>query len=69
MSSRTYFFRFSILLALMLISVVAIAPSRITDSQDKAPAYKNARLPVDQRVTDLLSRMTLEEKIAQLTCL
>jgi len=69
MSSRTYFFRFSILLVLMLISLVAIAPSRITDSQDKAPAYKNARLPVDQRVTDLLSRMTLEEKIAQLTCL
>ncbi|OLD20166.1 MAG: beta-glucosidase [Acidobacteria bacterium 13_1_40CM_3_56_11] len=69
MSSRTYFFRFSILLALMLISLVAIAPSRITDSQDKAPAYKNARLSVDQRVTDLLSRMTLEEKIAQLTCL
>src|SRR2546425_1611179 len=69
MSSRTYFFRFSILLALMLISLVAIAPSRITDSQDKAPAYKNARLPVDQRVADLLSRMTLEEKIAQLTCL
>src|SRR2546426_3108857 len=69
MSSRTYFFRFSILLVLMLISLVAIAPSRITDSQDKAPAYKNARLSVDQRVTDLLSRMTLEEKIAQLTCL
>src|SRR5256712_12728340 len=69
MSSRTYFFRFSILLALMLFSLVAIAPSRITDSQDKAPAYKNARLPVDQRVDDLLSRMTLEEKIAQMTCL
>lgn len=57
------------LLALMLISLVAIAPSRITHSQEKAPAYKNARLPVDQRVADLLSRMTLEEKIAQLTCL
>ena len=69
MSSRTYLFRFSILLALMLISLVAIAPSRITQSQEKAPAYKNARLPLDQRVADLLSRMTLEEKIAQLTCL
>src|SRR6266404_1379231 len=69
MNSRTYFFQFSILRALMLISLIAIAPSRITHSQEKAPAYKNAQLPVDQRVADLLSRMTLEEKIAQLTCL
>ncbi|HKG97757.1 MAG TPA: glycoside hydrolase family 3 N-terminal domain-containing protein, partial [Pyrinomonadaceae bacterium] len=27
--------------------------------------YRDARLPVDQRVADLLARMTLEEKIAQ----
>ncbi|HEU4770178.1 MAG TPA: glycoside hydrolase family 3 N-terminal domain-containing protein, partial [Pyrinomonadaceae bacterium] len=38
-------------------------------SQDNRPDYKNARLPVDRRVADLLSRMTLEEKVAQLTCL
>jgi beta-glucosidase len=31
-----------------------------------APAYRNAQLPVEQRVADLLSRMTLQEKIAQL---
>src|SRR5579885_1765590 len=30
------------------------------------PAYRNSTLPVDQRVADLLSRMTLEEKVAQL---
>src|SRR5215470_5811868 len=30
------------------------------------PAYKNSKLSVDQRVADLLSRMTLEEKIAQI---
>lgn len=30
------------------------------------PAYKNSALPTEQRVTDLLQRMTLEEKIAQL---
>ena len=29
-------------------------------------AYKNAALPVDQRVTDLLARMTLEEKVGML---
>ncbi len=30
--------------------------------------YKNASLPVDRRVSDLLGRMTLEEKIAQMLC-
>ena len=31
------------------------------------PAYKNAELPIQDRVSDLLPRMTLEEKVAQLT--
>jgi beta-glucosidase len=30
------------------------------------PAYRNPHLPVEQRLADLLSRMTLEEKVAQL---
>ena len=30
--------------------------------------YRNASLPVEQRVSDLLSRMTLDEKIGQLRC-
>jgi beta-glucosidase len=30
--------------------------------------YKDAALPVDKRVDDLLGRMTLEEKIAQMQC-
>src|SRR5579885_2936543 len=32
----------------------------------EAPAYNNPKLSVEQRVADLLSRMTLEEKIAQI---
>jgi beta-glucosidase len=38
-----------------------------SQSQQQTPDYKNAQLPVERRVADLLSRMTLEEKIAQLT--
>ena len=38
-------------------------------TQDDQPAYKNPRLPVERRVADLLARMTLEEKVAQLVCL
>ena len=42
---------------------VAVDQDRIT------PKYKNPELPCDERVEDLLSRMTLEEKIAQMHCL
>ncbi len=31
--------------------------------------YKNPKLSVDDRVTDLLGRMTLEEKVAQMICI
>jgi len=47
----------------------AMTPVRDTQSQATAPDYKNPQLPVDQRMKDLLSRMTLEEKVAQLVCL
>ena len=36
-----------------------------TSAPENAP-YKNSTLPVDARVADLLSRMTLEEKVAQM---
>ena len=35
-------------------------------SSDKEPAYKDANLSIEKRVNDLLSRMTLDEKILQL---
>jgi len=31
--------------------------------------YRNASLPVNDRVADLLSRMTVEEKVAQMLCI
>ena len=39
--------------------------SQATQAESQ-PAYLNPALPVDQRVDDLVSRMTLEEKIGQM---
>jgi len=42
----------------------------MANAQDKpatAPRYKDASLPIQDRVADLLARMTLEEKIDQIT--
>ena len=57
--------------ALLVASLLAIGlPSlRAQDAANSVPAdapYKNAKLPVDQRVADLLKRMTLEEKATML---
>jgi len=49
--------------------VSLLFPVARMNSQEKLPDYKNPRLPVERRVADLVSRMTLEEKVAQLTCL
>lgn len=35
-------------------------------AQEPQPAYKNPALPLEQRVDDLISRMTLHEKVSQL---
>ena len=51
--------RLSIGLALSLASALPAS------AQD-APLYKDARQPLEVRVADLLGRMTLEEKVAQL---
>src|SRR5258708_7262353 len=37
-----------------------------SSSNESTPAYKHADLPVDERVGDLIGRMTLEEKARQL---
>jgi beta-glucosidase len=33
---------------------------------DEVPVYKNPILPIEQRINDLISRMTLEEKVGQM---
>jgi beta-glucosidase len=51
------------LAALILVGVAGGAPLA---AQQANPLYKNSRQPVERRVDDLLARMTLEEKVAQL---
>jgi beta-glucosidase len=46
---------------------VAVAPSKPTMPPPPADApYRNANLPVEQRLADLLGRMTLDEKVSML---
>src|SRR5207237_10671190 len=51
--------------AIVLMIAVLLPAGVSRGQQDAAPDYKNPSLPVERRVADLLSRMTLEEKIAQ----
>jgi beta-xylosidase len=53
-----------------LIAVLtAIIIGTAMNSRTQAPDYKNPAITVDRRVSDLLGRMTIEEKVAQLVCL
>jgi beta-glucosidase len=49
----------------LLLLIGAILGLRV-DSQNSMPPYKNAALPLDTRVNDLVSRMSLEEKVSQM---
>ena len=55
----------SAIVALSGLAAVAM-PAGARVKKDETPLYKNASAPVEKRVDDLLSRMTLEEKIMQL---
>ena len=49
-----------------LCACVVLAIVVNTATTQSLPPYKNPNLPVEQRVNDLVSRMTLEEKIGQM---
>lgn len=52
-----------------LVTIITLALMTFSmNAKDKYP-YQNANLSVEQRVEDLLSRMTLEEKAGQIVCL
>jgi len=50
----------------VLANVFALAASYAPAAAQEAAAYKNPKLSIEQRVADLLARMTLEEKLAQI---
>lgn len=56
-----------VVFAALLVGVAAKTSSRVGAAE--VLRYRDASLPVDERVKDLISRMTIEEKAAQLTCL
>ena len=51
-----------------LVTIALAFIALIGSAAGKYP-YRDANLPIDQRVEDLLSRMTIEEKAGQLVCL
>ena len=44
------------------------ANSKLSKSNN-LPDYKNPEIPIDERVKDLLSKMTIEEKVGQMICI
>lgn len=50
------------------LPLILLAAAAISCSHERQPIYMQADAPVDERVADLLDRMTLDEKIGQLSC-
>ena len=52
----------------ILVIVQMVCTLGFTQSSPSLPAYKDPSLSIDIRLSDLLSRMTLEEEVGQLLC-
>ncbi len=66
---RNNLLRISFGLSLLLLLMLSLKPVNITVRAQTALPYKNPQLSINERVKDLLGRMTLEEKVAQMTSL
>src|SRR4026207_407407 len=59
--------RWSFICVLFLLIALSLAsPQTGARGQESAPPYKDPSLPIEKRVDDLVSRMTLEEKVSQM---
>ncbi|MEU6250329.1 glycoside hydrolase family 3 protein [Glycomyces sp. NPDC047010] len=54
-------------LAAAVVTVLLVVPGTDDGPADGNGDYLDASLPIDERVDDLLSRMTIEEKVGQMT--
>ena len=61
-SPRSIFHTLPAILRCLIVSLLAVTAAL---AQGTLP-YQDPKLPIEQRVADLLSRMTLEEKVAQM---
>src|SRR5262250_1341870 len=51
---------------LLTICLMPVLLQNRTSGQEPTPAYKDPSLSIEKRVDDLVSRMTLEEKVSQM---
>ena len=67
-AARAHGGRLAVLLVLTQLLALTVHALHAAEQRD-VPLYKNRDAPLEQRVEDLLARMTLDEKIAQITCI
>src|ERR1051325_3897106 len=51
---------------LLTLCFLTASPQTSTNAQLSLPPYKNPSIPIEKRVDDLVSRMSLEEKVSQM---
>jgi len=67
--ARSNQIRFALLAAVVLSIVCAgLGPGSVKSISQTALPYRDPKLPIVTRVKDLLGRMTLDEKVAQMMC-
>src|SRR5262249_33112500 len=69
-SRRRYMnlYRWAAICGLFLGACLSLASPRAgVSGQETLPPYKDTSLPIEKRVDDLVSQMTLEEKVSQMT--
>ena len=59
-------YRWTTACGLAVFMVLLGLPFNTMNGQEGSLPYKNPALPIEKRVDDLVSRMTLEEKVSQM---